>query len=205
MASPGPEPFHVVVANLIKKRWRAWLRALHRDVGYLVVGLTFVYAISGIAINHIEDWNPNFDAVSRQHQVTLPLPAGDEETVARHVLDELGIAGEVDYTYYDPGIQLDIELAANNHTIKVDLATGQAFEDLEQPRFFLRVANWLHYNRGKAAWTYVADGYAILLLFLATSGLFMLRGRKGLIGRGAIIVLIGAAVPIAYVHFSGGP
>ena len=28
-------------------------------------------------------------------------------------------------------------------------------------RFFLRVANWLHYNRGKKAWTYVADVYAV--------------------------------------------
>src|SRR3954447_4776248 len=38
------------------KRWRAWLRAIHRDIGYLAIGFTVIYAISGIAQNHIEDW-----------------------------------------------------------------------------------------------------------------------------------------------------
>ena len=35
----------------------------------------------------------------------------------------------------------------------------------------------------KKAWTYFADGYAVFLLFLALSGLFMIPGRKGLFGR----------------------
>ena len=48
------------VVDIVKKRWRAWLRAIHRDVGYLVVGLTLIYALSGLAINHIQDWDPNF-------------------------------------------------------------------------------------------------------------------------------------------------
>ena len=33
-------------------KWRAWLRAFHRDIGYVAVGLTFIYALSGIAVNH---------------------------------------------------------------------------------------------------------------------------------------------------------
>ena len=74
-----------------------------------------------------------------------------------------------------------------------------------EPRFFLRVANWLHYNRGKAAWTYIADAYAVLLLYLAISGLFMIKGKLGLRWRGALLVSLGAAVPIAYVVLSGGP
>jgi hypothetical protein len=69
----------------------------------------------------------------------------------------------------------------------------------------LRVANWLHLNRGKKAWTYVADGYAAFLLILAGTGLFMLPGRKGLIGRGGLLVALGVAVPVLYVTLSGGP
>jgi hypothetical protein len=49
-----------VILGVIKKRWRGWLRAIHRDVGYLAVGLTLIYAMSGLAINHIQDWDPNF-------------------------------------------------------------------------------------------------------------------------------------------------
>lgn len=35
-------------------------RTLHRDLGYFFIGMTLIYAISGIAINHIKDWNPNY-------------------------------------------------------------------------------------------------------------------------------------------------
>ncbi len=58
-------------------------------------------------------------------------------------------------------------------------------EEGQKPRFFLRLANWLHLNRGKKAWSYVADTYAVILLFLASSGLFMIPGKKGIKGRGA--------------------
>jgi hypothetical protein len=33
--------------------------------------------------------------------------------------------------------------------------------------------------------------------------MFMLPGRKGLLGRGLVLVLLGAAVPIAYVTLAG--
>ena len=42
-------------------------------------------------------------------------------------------------------------------------------------------------------------------LYLAISGLFMIPGRKGLVGRGALIAALGAAVPVGYVVLSGGP
>jgi len=182
--------------------WRAWLRAFHRDVGYLIVGLTFVYALSGLAINHVADWNPNFVEVEQTHELGGPLPADDDAAIAT-VLDRLGIDEEPRDAYRAAPNQIEIEMDAR--TLHVDTDSGTVFEERSEPRFFLRVANWLHYNRGKRAWTVVADSYALLLLFLACSGLFMLKGRKGLIGRGAVFVLIGAAVPIAYVVWSGGP
>jgi hypothetical protein len=33
---------------------------IHRDLGYVCVGLTLVYAVSGVAVNHVRDWNPNY-------------------------------------------------------------------------------------------------------------------------------------------------
>ena len=35
-------------------------RVSHRDIGYLIAGLTIIYALSGIALNHKNDWNPNY-------------------------------------------------------------------------------------------------------------------------------------------------
>jgi hypothetical protein len=93
----------------------------------------------------------------------------------------------------------------DRRTLHVTPSTGKVVEEGQSPRWFLRAANWLHLNRGKKAWTIVADAYAVILLYLAISGLFMIPGRKGLLGRGAVIALLGAAVPVIYVVWSGGP
>jgi hypothetical protein len=99
----------------------------------------------------------------------------------------------------------DLQIVFDKRTLHVSPATGHVLEEGQRPRFFLRAANWLHLNRGKKAWTYVADAYAAGLVLLAISGIFLNAGRKGLLGRGGVLVLLGAAVPIAYVTLSGGP
>ena len=43
------------------KKIRKWNRVIHRDLGYLAVGLTLIYAISGFVVNHVQDWNPNYE------------------------------------------------------------------------------------------------------------------------------------------------
>src|SRR5690606_10982804 len=47
------------------------------------------------------------------------------------------------------------------------------------------------------------DIYAVLLLYLAISGIFMIKGRLGLRWRGAILISAGVSVPIAAVLLSG--
>lgn len=193
-------------APRLRLRWRALLRAMHRDMGYLVVGLTFVYAVSGLALNHIEDWDPNFTPVDATHELPAALRDGlpaDDAALAAAVLEAAGRSDRVEDVFRIDDRNVDVILA--EATLHVDVKRGVIKEEGQRPRFLLRVANWLHANRGKKAWTYVADAYAVLLLVLATSGMFMLAGRKGLLGRGAVLVVLGVAVPIAYVAWSGGP
>jgi hypothetical protein len=181
---------------------RGWLRAFHRDIGYLAVGLTLVYAISGLAVNHIADWaggDPNFQKYETTHEFG-PL-AGDDDAIAKTVGAKLGIKDAPREVFRRGPDELDI--AYDHRDLHVDTKTGHVIDEGSKPRFFLRVANWLHLNRGKKAWTYFADAYAVGLLFLACSGLFMIPGRKGLIGRGAVLVALGAAIPIVYVTLSG--
>lgn len=187
-------------------RWRPWLRAFHRDIGYLAIGLTFVYALSGLAVNHIGDgnWDPNFKHYERTHQLEIdaPLPQ-DEQEAGRVILSKLAITEEPADVYASEEDELTILLA--DRTLIVDRSQAVVIEEGQTKRWLLRLFNWLHLNRGKKAWTYVADGYAIFLLFLATSGMFMLPGRRGFFGRGAIFVTLGIAIPALYVSLSGGP
>ncbi len=187
-----------------KKRfaWRAWLRATHRDIGYVAVGLTFVYALSGIAVNHITDWtdgDPSFVSYSASHELG-PI-AGDDQAIADAVRKKLAIAAAPREVYRESPD--DLEVLFDKRTLHVNPQTGHVVDEGQKPRFLLRAANWLHLNRGKKAWTYVADTYAAALLLLATSGMFMIAGRKGLLGRGAILVGIGIAVPVVYVTLAG--
>jgi uncharacterized protein len=188
------------------RRWsasfRSWLRALHRDAGYLAVGLTFVYAASGLAVNHIKDWDPSFQQTERERHVEGPFP-DDDQAAARKVLAALAIPGTPREAYRSGPTALDIVF--DKRTLHVNTRTGAVLDETEEPRPLLRVANWLHLNRGKKAWTLIADGYAVFLLFLATSGVFMIPGKKGLFGRGALLVGLGAAIPVLYVVLSGGP
>jgi len=178
-----------------------WLRALHRDVGYLLVGLTFVYALSGLAVNHIADWDPNFVSFEATYRLPEPLPASDEEATAL-VLATIGETRRPDEVFRTED---SLELLFAEREVFVDLPNATILDRGQRARPVLRVSNWLHLNRGKKSWTYVADAYAVLLLFLATSGMFMLPGRNGLRGRGAVLVAVGVAIPVVYVLASGGP
>jgi hypothetical protein len=186
-----------------KLKWRPWLRALHRDFGYIAVGLTLIYALSGLAVNHLADWDPNFENYEREYAVEAPLPTDDDEEAARIVQEHAGVTGEpVDVYRVTDDL---LEVTFDDRTLHVTLSSGRVFEEGQEPRFFLRAANWLHLNRGKKAWTWFADGYAVVLVFLATSGMFMIPGRKGLIGRGAVLVGLGIAIPLVYLSYVGSP
>jgi hypothetical protein len=182
--------------------WRAWLRALHRDLGNLAVGLTLVYAFSGLAVNHIADWEPSFISYQETRELGGPVAGTDDEAAAA-VLGRLGVPGPPRDVYR--AAPDDLQIVFDKRTLHVNTLTGRVLDEGQKPRFFLRAANWLHLNRGKRAWTYVADAYAAGLVFLALSGIFLNPGRKGLFGRGGLLVLLGAAIPVAYVVLSGGP
>ena len=180
------------------------LRALHRDTGYLVVGLTVIYALSGLAVNHIADWDPNY----KQRELTIDIPSNltvkfstdtpaANQLAARNVLLALNVDEVPQAIYVASPHELDITL--KDADVHVDLTRRTIALRGQEQRFLLKTANFLHLNRGKKAWTFIADSYAVLLLFLAGSGMFMIKGRQGLLGRGAVLVLIGAAVPVIYV------
>jgi len=190
------------IGSIIKKRWRGWLRAVHRDFGYLAVGFTLIYAASGIAINHIADWDPNFKATEKT--LTIEPIAADlpDDVAVKRVTDAAGTGTPDDV--FRAGDEIRLTYSSGTKVTAIG-DTGQITVQARSSRFFLRVANWLHYNRGKRAWTYMADLYAIMLLYLAISGIFMIKGRLGLRWRGAVLISLGLGVPLGYVALSGGP
>ena len=179
--------------------FRKVCRFLHRELGYFAVGLTLVYAISGIAVNHVHHWNPSYE--SRVETLRIepvdPDGAGDTSAVTELVLSRLALAEPVKNTWRPSAGRLEVFL--EEATIEVDLASGEAVRRGHRERPLLFDLNFMHLNAGKGFWTVVADFYAGLLVLLALTGIFIVRGSKGLVGRGGIWMGLGILLPIAYV------
>lgn len=188
-----------------RRKWpsraRRWLRALHRDLGYLSVGLTVVYAISGLAVNHIEDWEPNQRTIQGELALGVDPQESNRALTQWASREVLGSSQGIDpkSIYRD---EQGLEFQSDETRFQLDFGQRVVRWERDEDRFFLKVANWLHLNRGKAAWTYIADSYAVALLTLALSGMWMIPGRRGFFGRGLILVTLGAAIPTLYVHFA---
>jgi hypothetical protein len=185
----------------LRKRWRAWLRAVHRDFGYLAVGFTVIYAVSGIAQNHIEDWGDvSYKATERTFAIPAIADGVPDDVAVKTVAAAAGLGTPRSSTRTGDEIRLDygdgVKVTAIGMTVTVQTRTRRAF---------IGLANWLHTARGKKAWKYISDAFAVLLLYLAFSGIFMIKGRLGLKWRGTILIGIGFAVPVLYVALAGGP
>ncbi len=176
--------------------WRRWNAAIHRDLGYLVVGMTLVYAVSGLAVNHMADWNPNYHKVLKTHTME-PLPRDlPEAELARLALQRLK-AKETLRSAFQPD-EDTLQIFVQGGTYSVDLPSGKVLFEGLRPRPVLEAMNRLHLNAPKRLWTYLADLYALALIVVSLTGLFILRGRQGLAGRGAWLTGLGALVPLGY-------
>lgn len=180
-------------------QWRKWFRILHRDIGYIAAGLTVVYSISGIAVNHVQDWNPNYsitENTSNIGPVADSLINGETDVLVSHILTQIGEKGKVKNSVYPDSNSIKIFVQGN--TITADLKTGEVNEEQVKSRTVIRETNFLHLNAPKKTWTYVADIFAVSLIFLAVSGLFLIKGKNGITGRGAWLTALGVLIPVIF-------
>ncbi|MFO8130094.1 MAG: PepSY-associated TM helix domain-containing protein [Bacteroidales bacterium] len=175
-------------------KWRKWNRYLHRDMGYFFFGMTFIYALSGIAINHVDDWNPNYEITRREVSIQLTEDATGNDVKA--MLEEFGEAKHYKKHFFPQKGQIKVFL--DRGSLEADLASGYGVIEKIRRRPVLHQVNYLHYNPVKW-WTWFSDLYAVALIFLAFSGLFILRGKQGITGRGAWLTILGILIPLIFL------
>jgi uncharacterized protein len=177
--------------------WRKWFKIVHRDLGYTCVGLTIIYSISGIAVNHINDWNPNYIIENLESEINPPSVELSDTKKAEEILKKLKIEKPVNSTFKSAPDELQIFL--EKHTITANLKTGKVHQEIVNNRAILRESNFLHLNNAKKMWTYIADLFAVSLIALAVSGLFLISGKNGLAGRGKWFLALGFSIPIIFL------
>ncbi len=172
-------------------------RVLHRDLGYFFIGMTLIYAISGIAINHRKDWNPNYSI--KNHEFSLSRTFEKKDINQQQIEKILEIAGEEGHykNHYFPN-DSTMRIFVNWGSVSVDLKTGESSLETIKPRPILKEVNFLHYNPGEL-WTWFSDIFCVALTFLAISGLFIVKGKSGLKWRGTILTALGLIVPLIFL------
>ncbi len=174
-------------------RWRRWNNIIHRDMGYFCVALTLVYAISGIAVNHVADWNPSYQ-IERRAMTFDPIEISDRETMVAELIARLDLPPDpVDAFRPSPGV---VEIFYPGFSIEAQATRGEALRVRRAKRTGFYEVNALHLNVPKGIWTLLADAYAVMLALLAITGIFVLKGSKGLSGRGKWWIALGFLVPV---------
>ena len=181
-------------------RWRKLFRTLHRDIGYVVAALTLAYSISGIAVNHIGDWNPNYTFSNTRIDVG-DMPVGDYPAMQKHIVSALQLDPEAVKGHFMETETIFRVFLTNTEEVSVDITTGVGLFKQVKTRPVLYEINALHLNSIKGIWTWVADGFALLLIVLVLTGIFMMKGSRGITGRGKWFLASGFAVPVIFIWY----
>ncbi|MDR2130122.1 MAG: PepSY-associated TM helix domain-containing protein [Odoribacteraceae bacterium] len=171
---------------------RRVLRVVHRDLGFLMVGVCLVYALSGIFLNHMNGKDPAYRLLETRLQLD---PGLSREELAVRWDDHGGLPVLKRVLPVDEGRE---RLLLDGGTGIYDRATGRIDYEKYERNHFIYWINKLHYNRVKG-WAIMADFFAASLIFFAVSGLWIVKGRKGLAGRGKWLLLAGTCIPIIYI------
>lgn len=173
------------------KSMRKWLRFIHRDLGYFFVGITIIYSVSGIILNHKKNGeDPAYRTEYKTMQLASSLSPDKltsywKENITEYSLNRI-IPEDDSYNIYIKG-----GLGSYNPV------NGELSFEVYEKKNWVYFINKLHYN-SKKGWTLMADIFAIVMIVFAISGIFMVPGKKGVTGRGKWLIAIGIIIPFLF-------
>lgn len=170
------------------------LRILHRDISYFFTGMILIYAVTGILLNHLKDINPYY--IIDVRKVDFKLPADTLQINKDFIKQKLEVLGETEVkSFYYPKPNT-LKIFVKDGTITANIEEGTALVEKSTRRPVLYQLNMMHKNRPHSWWTWFSDIFALGLIVITITGLFLIKGKKGITGRGAILVIAGIVLPI---------
>ena len=178
---------------------RKWSRIIHRDLSYFFSGMVLIYAVSGIVMNHRNTINPNYSIERKEYRLTEALPpqADIRKADVLKLLEPIGESSNYTKHYFPQKEQMKVFLKGGSNFM-VNLNTHDVVYEKLTRRPLIGALAKLHYNPG-SWWTYFADLFAVGLILVTLTGIIMLKGSKGLWGRGGIELVIGILVPLFFL------
>ena len=143
-----------------------------------------------------------FGAPDRAGLRTGDTGAEQEWTRARaeELLLRVGEEGNYLKHYFPEPDRLKVFIRGGS-SLTVDLASGHAVYESIRKRPVLSSLNRLHYNPSRW-WTVFSDVFLAGLIVIVLSGLVMMRGPKGLRGRGGVELIAGILIPLLFIFLT---
>jgi len=171
-------------------KWRKLLRSLHRDLGYFFVGLTCIYAVSGLILNYkIEGKDPAFKEVITNKKLDRHISVS-----ALKKNWKLWLPDAPKCTRVIP-IKKLFRIYVKGGLGEYNPQTGKLTLTVYKEKPIIKFINNIHYNQGKR-FTWLANFFAISMLFFAISGIIIVKGKMGFKKRGVWIMIGGILVPL---------
>jgi len=181
----------------MNNKWIRQIRRLniatHRDLGYFFSSLVIVYSLSGIALNHINDWNPDF--IIQKETVRIKGQYSTQELTPEIINDFGKLVGEEKYKVYDTPTPVRVKIYYDNASFLIDFSDGEGVYEKVSRRPIFFQSNLLHRNSLKG-WKWASDVFAFMLIVISLTGLFILKGKNGLSGRGKWLIAAGGVPPL---------
>ncbi|WP_430817728.1 hypothetical protein [Carboxylicivirga sp. RSCT41] len=154
------------------------MRKLHRDIGFLMIGLTLVYGVSGIILLYRDT---EIFTIKKEYTETIKpgTPAGELgaalELRRLRVIEERNDTIFFNYGYYCQ-------------------SSGEAVYTITTYPDFIWTINSFHKLKSRFTSHWFATVYGILLLFLALSSLWMYKPSTKKFKRGLVLTAIGLVI-----------
>ncbi len=175
---------------------RKSIRILHRDFGYFIVGMTIVYALSGIFLNHRHDFNPDYKIYISDFQTDINLNTPITEAMIKNELVKLdhSVVFKKHYINNEGLIKIFIE----NGEAVINPTTGKGRMSYLQRRPVIFEMNKLHKATLGTFWKWTSDFMGVVMIFVAVTGLFILKGKRGFGRWGWWLTFAGIIIPLLF-------
>ena len=167
-----------------KKTIQQLIRNLHRDIGFIVVGLTVIYVLSGILLIYRDSDFLKFEKVVEK-TVSINLNEKDLGN-ALHIRNIEVIENKGDSIVFSNGVYCK--------------STGAVqYTEKTHPEF-LNKMNSFHKSSNKDIKHWFSIIYAILLFFLAISSFWMFKSGTKKFYRGVILTALGLLIAMVFLY-----
>lgn len=174
------------------------LRAIHRDLGYLYVGLIISFATSGILMNHRGTWHPEkYTTQIKTVNVNLPDDKNRiNDAYVEKLVANLQIADKLKRYIIRRG---ELRLMFENAEASIDVKTGkgEVISFIKTPLISHMMT--LHRNTSNW-WIYYSDIFGVSLITIAVTGMMMItHGKYTFNRRGWKLAIAGMLFPLVFL------